>query len=74
MELAGEEPRMILNLHHLDQFTVLRSTADYQSAFDELINVVVVHLVTMPMALVDHILTVYPVRQAALIEDAGLLS
>src|ERR1700694_5165802 len=51
VELAANEPGMGLQLHHLDQRSVRRKTAQIESVLDELVAVFVVDLVAMPMAL-----------------------
>src|SRR5450759_2372142 len=53
VELAANEPRMRLQLHHLDERSIRRKTAQVESVLDELIAVLVIDLVAMPMALAD---------------------
>ena len=54
MELTGDEPGMTVNLDHLHEFTVLGPARDPHSTLFKTPHVVVVHLVAMAVALMDH--------------------
>src|SRR4051812_19979534 len=51
MKLTADEPRMRLQLHDLDQRAVWGESAEIQSVLNELIAVLVVHLVTVAVSL-----------------------
>src|SRR5207248_6112010 len=53
MELTGDEPRMAGELDYLDEAPAVERAADDEAGSDELLAVVVVHLVTVPVALED---------------------
>src|SRR5207237_3131550 len=53
MELTADKPGMGLELDHFDQGAVGRQAAQVQSVLDELVAILVVHLVTMAMSLTD---------------------
>src|SRR5438105_10965069 len=58
MELAGDEPRVPGQLDDLDETSLLDRARNDQACIDEAWPEVVVDLVAVPMALVDHRLTV----------------
>src|SRR5215211_8737915 len=58
VELAGDEPRVVLELDDLDQAAFLICPRHDQPGFFWARAEVVVHLVAMPVTLVDHVLAV----------------
>ena len=60
VELAGEEPRMLLRrqLDHFDQQIVHRLAGDDEAQVLELLAIAVVEFVAVAMALADHVLAV----------------
>src|SRR5581483_6183319 len=65
VELAGDEPRVVRQLDDLDEPALLERPGDDEPVVDELLAVVVVHLVAVPVPLVDHRLPVGLVRARA---------
>src|SRR6266850_751541 len=53
MELAGEKPRMILDLDHLDELSIRRRAGDPEPVRRELREILLVHLVAVPVPLAD---------------------
>src|SRR5689334_12648883 len=53
MELTTDEPRVRLDLDHLDQRTIRRQSAKIQSMLDERVAILVVDFVTMAVSLTD---------------------
>src|SRR3954468_5161394 len=51
MELTANVPWVGLQLDHLDERAVWRQTAQVESVLDELVAILVVHFITVPMAL-----------------------
>src|SRR5689334_8612219 len=72
MELAGEKPRMVRELDHLDEQIVHRLARDHEPQILELLPIAVVELVAMAMALADHVLAVELTRERARLEPALL--
>jgi hypothetical protein len=68
MELTGKKPRMVCQLDHFDQFTVFGTAPNHQTTSDHLLDIVVVHLVAVPMPLVHDARAIDALGQAALIE------
>src|SRR5207253_10240054 len=58
VELARDEPRMVRKLDDLDEPAFVHGSGDDEPRLDELRPVVVVHLVAVPVPLVDDRLTV----------------
>src|SRR5438045_2850569 len=72
MELTADEPGMGLQLDHLDQRAVGRQAAQIQPVLDELITVLVVHLIAVAMALTDLRSTIDGSRLRTCAEPAGV--
>ena len=72
MELAGDEPRVVRQLDHLDQQVVHGLAGDDEAQILELLPIAVVELVAMAMALADHVLAVEFARQGTGLEAAFL--
>src|SRR5688572_6520558 len=68
MRLAREEPRVVLQLDHLDQQVVHRLRRDHEAGVLELRAVAVVELVAVAMALADDLLAVQLARERAALE------
>src|SRR6266542_3750247 len=66
MELPGDEPRVVGQLDDLDQLLLRPDAGDPETPLREPGQVIVVDLVTVPVALLDGSLTVGSGRRAAL--------
>src|SRR5882762_7326060 len=72
MELAADEPGMRRQLDHLAQLLPLGEAGDAQAFVLQALNVLVVDLIAMTMALVDHVRAVGLAREAPGLERRGL--
>lgn len=54
VELAGNEPRMRRDLHHLNDMIIRRSTGKQNAVFSELLAVIIIYLIAVTVALIDH--------------------
>src|SRR5712671_4613202 len=72
MELAADEPGMRRQLDHLAQLLPLGEAGDAQALVLQALNVLVVDLVAMTMALVDHVRAVGLAREAPGFEGGAL--
>src|SRR5215468_5886872 len=72
VELAGDEPRVVRQLDDLDELLLRPDPRDPQPGLLEVGQVVVVHLVTVAVALADDALPVGPRRAGALVDDDGV--
>src|SRR5258706_4802374 len=72
MELAADEPGMRRQLDHLAQLLPLGEAGDAQALVLQALNVLVVDLVAMTMALVDHVRAVDLAREAPGLERSAL--
>src|SRR6185436_15931901 len=66
--LARDEPRMVGELHDLDEASLLERPRDHEPALDEAWPVLVVHLIAMAVPLVDDRLAVRVPRASPLDE------
>ena len=74
MELAGDEPGMIGDFDHFDEFAVFGAARHPHAPLLESLHVVVVYFVTMAVPFVDHLLPVGLPGQGILREHTGLFA
>src|SRR5690554_355289 len=72
VELAAEEPRVVIKLDDLHQFPVRPHTAHAETRVGELVAVVRVHFEAMTMTLADASRLVGLCGEAVFFEDAGV--
>ena len=72
VELTGEEPGVIRQLHHFHQLVPGRPARNPHTLFLKYRHVVVVHLITVAMALLDRGTAIDPSRETALNEMTRL--
>ena len=70
--LARHEPRMVRQLDHLGETAIGRDARNHHAGLLELAAILVVHLVTMAMALIDDLFAIDIERLGALFELARI--